>query len=164
MIVISAGKVNKIRIINNMKHLDATEEIISFLNQKKAYYKKILSLTQDQEKAIKSNNINGLNSIIKEKEGVIGNIRHLDRLNKKTQKEIFTKNEYREDIRISSLLKQLQSLITDIMNHDRKDLNILYVLISTTKTKFDNLSNMQRSQISMRTQTLYTPGYVDVVR
>jgi hypothetical protein len=146
-----------------MKHQDATEEIISFLNRKKGYYEKILRLTQTQEEVIKSNNIKDLDSIIKEKEGFVEDIKRLDRLNERTQNEIFTERNSR-DIRIDSLLGQLQSLITNIMDYDRKGINRLYSLINNTKTTFDNLYKMQRSQISMGMEKINTSSFVDVFR
>lgn len=146
-----------------MKHQDTIEEIISFLNRKKGYYEKILRLTQTQEEAIKSNNIKDLDSIIKEKEGFIEDIKRLDRLNERTQKEIFTERNSR-DIRINSLLEQLQSLIASIIDYDRKGINQFDSLINSTKARFDHLNKMQRSQISMGMEKIHTSSFVDVFR
>ena len=117
------------------------EKILSYLNHKREYYEKILRLTQRQEEIIKSNNIKELGLIITVKENYIKDIKRLDMLSTKIQEEIASNRETLiTDKRFSSLLTQLQSLITKIKDYDQDSKMLLYSSIIDTKSKINNLN------------------------
>jgi hypothetical protein len=68
------------------------------------------------------------------------------------------------DKRVDSLLKQLRSIITKLVNHDRDSMKSLSSTIGGIKTKAGNLSNKIRRVKSSRMQQINTPRFIDVVR
>jgi len=141
------------------------EEIISYLTRKMEYYKKILELTKKQADIIKSSNTNKLNLIITTKEKYVKDIKHLDELNTKIQKEIISNLEnLKLDKRFNSLLRQLQSIITELMHYDQDSISLLSSSIDNTKTKINNLNKRRRAQQSTREQEICPPRLVDVLQ
>ena len=153
--------------LNKMKQHNITniEEILSYLNIKKDYYEKILRHTQNQEEAIKTNNIEELNLIIAEKTNYIKDIKRLDRLNTKYQKEMISNHENLIlDKRFNILKKQLQTIIIKITNYDQKCKILLSSSIKYTKNKIDNLNKKRTSRHTRRRQEIQPPSFVDVLR
>jgi hypothetical protein len=141
------------------------EDILSYLIRKKKYYKKILELTEKQEKAIQSNNTRELNLIITEKENSIKEIKRLDKLNIRIQEELRSDNKNLTlDKRLYSLLNQLQSIITKIRNYDLDSITLLHSSIKSTKTRLNRLSKRKRAQQSMRYQGIQPSRFVDVIQ
>ena len=138
-----------------MKYQNTTyiEEIISYLTRKKEYYEEILKLTKKQADIIKSSNINELNLIITSKEKYVKDIKHLDELNIKIQEEIISnRKNLILDKRFNSFLRQLQSIITELMHYDLDSINLLSSSKDNTKTKINNLNKRRRAQQSMSEQ------------
>ena len=109
-----------------MKNTMNVEEIAFYLNRKREYYEKILELTRAQDEAITTNNIEGLNLIITEKVNCIKEIKDLDKLNSKIQEEIASNEGYLiSDKPLNLLLKQLKSIITEVMDYDRESIRLL---------------------------------------
>jgi hypothetical protein len=131
------------------------EKAISYLKRKLEHYKEILKLAKKQEEAIKSGNIKDLNSLITEKENHIKNIKRLEKLNPKN---------LLSDIRFDSLLKQLRSIITKIVNHDQDSISLLSLTIDSIKTKASNLNKRIRRVKSSRMQQIRAPRFIDVVQ
>ena len=141
------------------------EEAISYLERKLEFYESLLSLTKKQEEAIKTENIEGLNSLITKKETHIENIKAFDKLNIKLQGIITSNPKYLiSDKRVDSLLKQLRSIITKLINQDRDSMKLLSSTIDNIKTKADNLNKKIRNVKSSRTQQSHTPRFIDVVQ
>jgi hypothetical protein len=141
------------------------EEAISYLERKLEFYESLLSLTKKQEEAIKSENIEDLNSLITTKETHIGNIKAFDKLNTKLQGKITSNPKYLiSDKRVDSLLKQLHSIITKLINQDRDSMKLLSSTIDNIKTKAHNLNEKIRNVKSSRTQQSHTPRFIDVVQ
>ena len=141
------------------------EKILSYLNHKREYYEKILRLTQRQEEIIKSNNIKELGLIITVKENYIKDIKRLDMLSTKIQEEIASNRETLiTDKRFSSLLTQLQSLITKIKDYDQDSKMLLYSSIIDTKSKINNLNKRKRARQSKKKQEILQPSFIDVLR
>ncbi len=128
---------------------------ISYLKRKLEYYEEILKLAKKQEEAIKSGNIKDLNSLITEKENHIKNIKRLEKLNPKN---------LISDKRLASLLKQLHSIITKLVNHDREGIKLLSSTIDSIKTKTSNLNKRIRRVKSSRMQQIRAPRFIDVVQ
>ncbi len=150
-----------------MKYQNSThiEEIISYLTRKMEYYKNILELTKKQADIIKSSNTNELNLIITAKEKYVKDIKHLDKLNIKIQEEIISnRKNLILDKRFDSLLKQLQSIITELMHYDQDSISLLSSSIDNTKTKINNLNKRRRSQQSMREYGMRPARLVDVLQ
>ena len=146
----------------NVAHI---EVIISYLIRKKEYYEEILKLTKKQADIIKSSNINELNLIITSKEKYVKDIKHLDELNIKIQEEIISNREnLMLDKQFNSLLRQLQSIITELMHYDQDSISLLSSSIDNTKTKINNLNKRRRAQQSMREQGIRPPRLVDVLQ
>jgi hypothetical protein len=131
------------------------EKAISYLKRKLEHYKEILKLAKKQEEAIKSCNIKELNSLITKKENHIKNIKRLEKLNPKS---------LLSDIRFDSLLKQLRSIITKIVNHDQDSISLLSLTIDSIKTKASNLNKRIRRVKSSRMQQIRAPRFIDVVQ
>ncbi len=131
------------------------EKAISYLKKKLEHYKEILKLAKKQEEAIKSGNIKELNSLITEKENHIKNIKRLEKLNPKN---------LISDKRFASLLKQLHSIITKLVNHDREGIKLLSSTIDSIKTKASNLNKRIRRVKSSRMQQIRAPRFIDVVQ
>ncbi len=131
------------------------EKAISYLKKKLEHYKEILKLAKKQEEAIKSGNIKELNSLITKKENHIKNIKRLEKLNPKS---------LLSDIRFASLLKQLHSIITKLVNHDREGIKLLSSTIDSIKTKASNLNKRIRRVKSSRMQQIRAPRFIDVVQ
>ncbi len=131
------------------------EKAISYLKKKLEHYKEILKLAKKQEEAIKSGNIKELNSLITEKENHIKNIKRLEKLNPKN---------LISDKRFASLLKQLHSIITKLVNHDREGIKLLSSTIDSIKTKASNLNKKIRRVKSSRMQQIRAPRFIDVVQ
>ena len=147
-----------------MKNTTNVEEIVFYLNRKREYYEKILELTRAQDEAIKTNNIEGLNLIITEKVNCIREIKDLDKLNSKIQDEIASNEEYLiSDKPLNSLLKQLKSIITEVMDHDRESIRLLNSSIDSTKTKIDNQNKKRRMPLSMINQGIRPASFIDVL-
>ncbi len=141
------------------------EEILSYLNLKKDYYEKILWQTQNLEEAIKTNNMTEMNLIITEKTNYAKDIKRLDRLNAKYQKEIISNHEnLLSDKRFNTLKKQLQIIITKINDYDQKCKILLGSLINDTKEKIDNFNKKRTARQSMKLQEILPPSYVDILR
>ncbi len=141
------------------------KEAISYLERKLEFYESLLSLTKKQEEAIKAENVEGLNSLITKKETHIENIKAFDKLNIKLQGKITSNPKYLiSDKRVDSLLKQLRSIITKLVNHDRDSMKSLSSTIGGIKTKAGNLSKKIRRVKSSRMQQINTPRFVDVVQ
>lgn len=139
------------------------EEILSYLILKQKYYEKILELTEQQEKAIQSNDTKKLNLITTEKENYIKEIKRLDRLNTKAQEELSTNNKSLiRDKRLYLLLNQLQSIITKIRNYDLDSISQLHSSVKDTKSRLSRLNKRMRAQQSMRHQEIHSPRFVDV--
>ncbi len=150
-----------------MKYQNTTYigEIISYLIRKKEYYEEILKLTKKQADIIKSNNTNELNLIITTKEKYVKDIKHLDKLKIKIQEEIISNLEnLKLDKRFNSLLRQLQSIITELVHYDQNSISLLSSSIDNTKTKINNLNKRRRSQQSVREQGINPPRLVDVLQ
>lgn len=146
----------------NVAHI---EEIISYLTRKMEYYKKILELNKKQADIIKSSNTNELNLIITAKDKYVKDIKHLDELNIKIQEEIISnRKNLILDKQFNSLLKQLQSIITELMHYDQDSISLLSSSIDNTKTKINNLNKRRRAQQSMREQGIRPPRLVDVLQ
>ncbi len=146
----------------NVAHI---EKIISYLIRKNEYYEEILKLTKKQADIIKSSNTNELNLIITTKEKYVKDIKHLDELNIKIQEEIISnRKKLILDKRFNSLLRQLQSIITELMHYDQDSISLLSSSIDNTKTKINNLNKRRRSQQSMREQGIRPPRLVDVLQ
>ncbi len=131
------------------------EKAISYLKRKLEHYEEILKLAKKQEEAIKSGNIKDLNSLITEKENHIKNIKRLEKLNPKS---------LLSDIRFDSLLKQLHSIITKLVNHDQEGISLLSLRIDSIKTKASNLNKRIRRVKSSRMQQIRAPRFIDVVQ
>jgi hypothetical protein len=131
------------------------EKAISYLKRKLEHYKEILKLAKKQEEAIKSGNIKELNSLITKKENHIKNIKRLEKLNPKS---------LLSDIRFDSLLKQLHSIITKLVNHDQDSITLLSSTIDSIKTKTSNLNKKIRRVKSSRIQQIRAPRFIDVVQ
>jgi hypothetical protein len=131
------------------------EKAISYLKRKLEHYKEILKLAKKQEEAIKSGNIKELNSLITKKENHIKNIKRLEKLNPKS---------LLSDIRFDSLLKQLHSIITKLVNHDQDSISLLSLRIDSIKTKASNLNKRIRRVKSSRMQQIRAPRFIDVVQ
>ncbi len=131
------------------------EKAISYLKRKLEHYKEILKLAKKQEEAIKSGNIKDLNSLITKKENHIKNIKRLEKLNPKS---------LLSDIRFDSLLKQLHSIITKLVNHDQDSISLLSLRIDSIKTKASNLNKRIRRVKSSRMQQIRAPRFIDVVQ
>ncbi len=145
----------------NVAHI---EEIISYLTRKMEYCEEILKLTKKQTDIIKSSNTNELNLIISAKEKYVKDIKHLDELSIKIQEEIISNRENLIlDKRYNSLLRQLQSIITELMHYDRDSISLLSSSIDNTKTKINNLNKRRRAQQSMRDPGICPPRLVDVL-
>ncbi|MEE8597267.1 MAG: flagellar export chaperone FlgN [bacterium] len=141
------------------------EEAISYLEKKLEHYESLLGLAKKQEEAIKSKNIEDLNSLITKKETHIENINAFDKLNIKLQGKITSNPIYLiSDKRVDSLLKQLRSIITKLVNQDRDSMKLLSSTIDNIKTKTDNLNKKIRNVKSSRTQQSHTPRFIDVVQ
>lgn len=146
----------------NVAHI---EEIISYLTRKKEYYKKILEINKKQAGIIKSSNTNELNLIITAKEKYVKDIKHLDELNIKIQEGIISnRKNLILDKRFNSLLRQLQSIITELMHYDQDSISLLSSSIDNTKTKINNLNKRRRAQQSMREQGMCPPRLVDILQ
>ncbi len=141
------------------------EEAISYLKRKLEHYEEILKLAKKQEEAIKSGSIKDVNSLIAEKESHIKNIKRLDKRNIKLQ-EIIMSNPKKlvSDKRLDKLLKQLRSVITKLVNHDRESIKLLSSTIDNIKTKASNLNKRIRRVKSSRMQQNHTPRFIDVVQ
>ncbi|HDY69165.1 MAG: flagellar export chaperone FlgN [Candidatus Scalindua sediminis] len=131
------------------------EEAITYLKSKLEHYESLLRLAKKQEEAIKSCNIKELNSLITKKENHIKNIKRLEKLNPKS---------LLSDIRFDSLLKQLRSIITKIVNHDQDSISLLSLTIDSIKTKASNLNKKIRRVKSSRMQQIRAPRFIDVVQ
>ncbi len=141
------------------------KEVISYLERKLEHYEPLFSLAQEQEEAIKSKNIEGLNSLITKKESHIEDIKRFEKVNIKLQEKIMSNpSTLASDKRVDSLLKQLHSIITKLVNHDRDSMKSLSSTIGGIKTKTSNLSKKIRKVKSSRMQQINTPRFVDVVR
>ncbi len=146
----------------NVAHI---EEIISYLTRKKEYYEEILKLTKKQTDIIKSSNTNELNLIITAKEKYVKDIKHLDELNIKIQEEIISnRKNLILDKRFNSLLRQLQSIITELMHYDQDSISLLSSSMDNTKTKINNLNKGRRAQQSMKEQGIRPPRLLDVLQ
>ncbi len=149
----------KIQMTNQNK------EVISYLERKLEHYKPLLSLAKKQEETIKSEGIKDLNSLITEKETHIEDIKRFEKLNVKLQeKTISNPKTLTSDKRVDSLLKQLRSIITKLVNHDRDSMKSISSTIDNLKTKAGNLNKKIRRIKSSRMQQINTPRFVDVVR
>ncbi len=131
------------------------EKAISYLKRKLEHYEEILKLAIKQEEAIKSENIKDLNSLITEKENHIKDIKRLDKRNPKN---------LISDRRLDSLLKQLHSIITKLLNYDREGIKLLSSTIDSIKTKTSNLNKKIRRIKSSRMQQIRAPRFIDVVQ
>ena len=141
------------------------EEIISYLTQKMEYYNKLLELTKKQADVIESSNTNELNLIITAKEKYVRNIKHLDELNIKIQEKIISnRKNLILDKRFNSLLRKLQSTITELMHYDQDSISLLSSSIDNTRTKINNLNKRRRAQQSMGGQGIHPPRLVDVLQ
>lgn len=141
------------------------KEIIFYLNQKKDSYEKILRLTQDQEAAIKTNNIKELNLIIAEKLNHIKDIKRLDRQNEKYQKEIISNHDNLiSDNRFNVLKRQLQTLIIKITDFDQRCKILLNSLKNATKEKIDFFNKKRSARQTIKIQEMHHPSFVDVIR
>ncbi len=151
------------------------EEAISYLERKLEHYEPLLSLAKKQEEAIKSENIEDLNSLITEKETHIQDIKRFEKVNPHfllSQRAATVQESsggsnpktLTSDKRVDSLLKQLRSIITKLVNHDRDSMKSLSSTIDNIKTKADNLSKKIRRVKSSRMQQINTPRFIDVVR
>ena len=140
------------------------KEVISYLERKLEHYEPLLSLAKKQEEAIKSENIDDLNSLITKKESHIEDIKRFEKVNIKLQKKIMSNPKtLASDKRVDSLRKQLHSIITKLINHDRDSMKSLSSTIGGIKTKAGNLSKKIRKVKSSRMQQINTPRFVDVV-
>ncbi|MFQ5962982.1 MAG: hypothetical protein ACE5KZ_01695 [Candidatus Scalinduaceae bacterium] len=141
------------------------EEIISCLKRMLECYKKVSYLTKKQEEAIKSDNIKELNLLITEKENHIKDIKRLEKLNIKLQEEIMLNPLIlTRDNRITSLLRQIYSIITNLVNYDQDSIKALSSLIDDIKLKASNLSKRRRKLKSSRMQAIRPPSFIDVVQ
>jgi hypothetical protein len=99
------------------------------------------------------------------KETHIENIKAFDKLNIKLQGKITSNPKYLiSDKRVDSLLKQLHSIITILVNQDRDSMKLLSSTIDNIKTKANNLNEKIRRVKSSRTQQSHTPRFIDVVQ
>ncbi len=145
------------------------KEAISYLKRKLERYEEILKLAKKQEEAIKSGNIKDLNSLITEKENHIKNIKRLEKRNPHfllSQESSGGSNPKNliSDKGLDSLLKQLHSIITKLVNHDRDSIKLLSSTIDSIKTKTSNLNKKIRRVKSSRMQQIRTPRFIDVVQ
>ncbi len=151
------------------------KEAISYLKRKLEHYEEILKLAKKQEEAIKSGNIKDLNSLITEKENHIKNIKRLEKRNPHfllsqraatVQESSGGSNPKNliSDKRLDSLLKQLHSIITKLVNHDRDSIKLLSSTIDSIKTKTSNLNRKIRRVKSSRMQQIRAPRFIDVVQ
>jgi hypothetical protein len=141
------------------------EEIIPYLTRKVEYYKNILELTRKQADIIKSSDTNELDLIITAKEKYVKDIKRLDELNIKIQEAIMSnRKNLILDKRFNSLLRQLQSIITELMHYDQDSMSLLSSSIDNTKTKINNLNKRRRTQRSMGVQGIHPPRLVDVLQ
>ena len=150
-----------------MKYQNAThiEEIISYLTRKKEYYEEILKLTTKQADIIKSSDTKELNLIITAREKYVKDIKHLDKHNIKIQEEIISNRETLIlDKRFNSLLRQLQSIITELMHYNQESMSLLSSSMDNTKTKINNLNKRRRAQQSMREYGMRPARLVDVLQ
>jgi hypothetical protein len=161
---------NKIQLPNHNK------AVISYLERKLEYYEDILKLAKEQEEAIKSENIKDLNSLITKKENHINNIKRFEKLNPHFLPRCFlAESKMRgsvgsnpkaiiSDKRVDSLLKQLRSIITKLLNHDHDSIKLLSSTIDGIKTKASNLNKKIRRVKSSRMQQIHTPRFIDVLQ
>jgi hypothetical protein len=141
------------------------EKAISYLKRKLEHYEEILKLAKKQEEAIKSGNIKDLNSLITEKENHIKNIKRLEKLNLTLFQSVGSNpKNLISDKRLYSLLKQLHSIITKLVNHDREGIKLLSSTIDSIKTKTSNLNRKIRRLKSSRMQQIRAPRFIDVVQ
>jgi hypothetical protein len=148
------------------------EDVISYLESKLEYYEEILKLAKKQEEAIISGNVRDLNSLITKKENHIKNIKRLEKLNIKLHEKIFSnpkiltsdKSELSSCKRVDSLLKQLHSIITKLLNHDQGSIKLLSSTIDDVKTKASRLNKKIRKIKSSRMQQIRTPRFIDVLQ
>ncbi len=141
------------------------KEVISYLERKLEHYEPLLSLAKKREETIKSGNIKDLNSLITELEAHIEDIKRFEKLNVKLQEKIRSNlKTLASNKRVDSLLKQLRSIITKLINQDRDSMKLLSSTIDTIKTKADNLNKKIRNVKSSRTQQSHTPRFIDVVQ
>ena len=141
------------------------EGVISYLERKLEHYEEIFKLAKKQEEAIKSENIKDLNSLITEKENHIKNIKRLEKVNPTLFHSVGSNpKNLISDKRFDSLLKQLRSIITKLVNHDREGIKLLSSTIDSIKTKASNLNKKIRRVKSSRMQQINTPRFIDVVR
>ncbi|MGR3175259.1 MAG: flagellar export chaperone FlgN [Candidatus Scalindua sp.] len=150
-----------------MKYQNSThiEKIISYLIRKKEYYEEILKLTKKQADIIKSSNTNELNLIITAREKYVKDIKRLDELNIKIQEEIISNRKTLIlDKRFNSLLRQLQSIITELMHYNQESMSLLSSSMDNTKTKINNLNKRRRAQQSMREYGMRPARLVDVIQ
>ncbi len=150
-----------------MKYQNSThiEKIISYLIRKKEYYEEILKLTKKQADIIKSSNTNELNLIITAREKYVKDIKRLDELNIKIQEEIISNRKTLIlDKRFNSLLRQLQSIITELMHYNQDSMSLLSSSMDNTKTKINNLNKRRRAQQSMREYGMRPARLVDVLQ
>ena len=150
-----------------MKYQNSThiEKIISYLIRKKEYYEEILKLTKKQADIIKSSNTNELNLIITAREKYVKDIKRLDELNIKIQEEIISNRKTLIlDKRFNSLLRQLQSIITELMHYNQESMSLLSSSMDNTKTKINNLNKRRRAQQSMREYGMRPARLVDVLQ
>lgn len=151
--------------------LNQNEDVISYLKSKLEYYEEILKLAGKQEEAIISENVRDLNSLITRKEIYVKNIKSLDRLNIRLYKKIFSnprtitsdKTKLSSCKRVDSLLKQLHSIITKLLNHDQRSIKLLASTIDDVKTKAGRLNKKIRKIKSTRMQHRM-PRFIDVLR
>ena len=150
-----------------MKYQNSTriEKIISYLTQKKKYYDEILKLTKKQADTIKSSNTNELNLIIAAREKYLKDIKHLDKLNIEIQEEITSNRKILVlDKRFNSLLRQLQSIITELIHYNQDSMSLLSSSIDNTKTKINNLNKRRRAPQSMREYGMRPSRLIDILQ
>ncbi len=147
-----------------MKNTTNVEAIAFYLNRKREYYEKILEVTRAQDEAIKTDNIKKLNLLIAEKVACIKGIKDLDSLNTKTQEKIaLNKESLISDKQLNPLIKQLKSIITEVMDCDRDSIKLLNTSIDNTKTKIDNQNKKRRARLSMKNQVIRPASFIDLL-
>ncbi len=157
--------VKKIMTKDKIQMSNQNEKAISYLKRKLEHYEEILKLAKKQEEAIKSGNIKDLNSLITEKENHIKNIKRLEKLNPTLFQSVGSNpKNLISDRRLDSLLKQLHSIITKLVNHDREGIKLLSSTIDSIKTKTSNLNRKIRRLKSSRMQQIRVPRFIDVVQ
>lgn len=140
------------------------EEILSYLTRKQEYYEKILELTEQQDKAIQTNNTEKLNLITTEKENYIQEIKCLDKLNIQAYEELsINNNQRKQDKQLYHLLNQLQSVIIKIRNYDLDSISKLDSSVRNAKSRLNGLNKRTRAQKSMRYQKFLSPRFVDIL-